>query len=56
MSSVITPIKEVKERPIHTPEERAAFNKWAQELQVSILYVEPDLKYNMDYDLSLIHI
>jgi hypothetical protein len=50
MSSIITPLKEVKERPIHTPEERAAFNKWAQELQVSVLYVEPDIKFSMDYD------
>lgn len=50
MSSIITPIKEPKERPMHTPEEREAFNRWAQELQVSILYVEPDVKFNMDHD------
>jgi hypothetical protein len=43
-------INEIKERPIHTQEERDAFNRWARELQVSVLYVEPDLKFNMDYD------
>lgn len=48
MSSIITPIKEPKERPIHTPEEREAFNRWARELQVSVLYVEPDVKFSMD--------